>query len=579
MYGPTLDYANEIHEMKYRSFGETFEDCINRICTVLSDGDAHYHNIRDIMLDQRFLPAGRIQAAIGSSKNITPYNCFVSGPISDSFVEGENNIMDMAKEAATTMRMGGGIGYDFSTLRPRGSLIQKLQSRSSGAVSFMDIYNSVCKCVASSGHRRGAQMAVLRVDHPDIEEYINAKHNNHSLTAFNTSIAITDEFMECVNEDAMFHLKWQGVTQKSIRALDLWNAIMRSTYDWAEPGVLFIDKINEQNNLWYCEDIAATNPCAEQPLPPYGACLLGSFNLVKYLRPVTSSIQTRTWQFDYDKLIDDIPLIVRAMDNVVDNALYPLAKQQHEAKSKRRMGLGVTGMSNAIEALGHPYGSAEFVAVQDKILNIIAVETYRASAYLAEEKGAFPLYDASKYGARGFVATLPDSIRDLIQEKGIRNSHLTSIAPTGTISITADNVSSGIEPVFAYEFSRDIIEFNRVRKDVIQDYGVRDIGVKGKKSSDVTIQEHLDVLITAQRNVDSSVSKTCNVPKNIDWNDFKAVYMKAWEGDCKGCTTYRTGGMKEAVLEETPSDVDTFDQVEEPIACEYDPNTGRKTCE
>lgn len=565
-YGPKLAYSNEIHQMKYRSPYETFEDAMNRISASLCDNDAHYHALRKILLSQRFLPAGRIQAAIGSSKAITPYNCFVSGTLADSFVDGENNIMDIAKEAATTMRMGGGIGYDFSTLRPRGAMIEKLQSQSSGAVSFMDIFNSVCKCVSSSGHRRGAQMAVLRVDHPDIEEYINAKHNNHNLTAFNTSIGITDEFMECVKEDAMFDLKWDNRTVRSIRAVTLWDKIMRSTYDWAEPGVLFIDRINEENNLWYCEEICATNPCAEQPLPPYGACLLGSFNLVKYM--ITNE---DCFEFDYEAFKRDIPVIVRAMDNVVDAAIYPLEKQRQEALSKRRMGLGVTGLANAIEAIGFSYGSEYFCEEQANILDTLTGEAYKASIELAKEKGPFPLFDAEKYGKKGFVSNLSGLILHEIKKYGIRNSHLTSIAPTGTISLTADNVSSGIEPVFAYEFTRDLITFNAIRKDTIQDYGIREFGVKGKKSSNVSIEEHLNVLRVAQQYTDSSVSKTCNVPNDISWEDFKAVYMKAWERKCKGCTTYRAGGKKEAVLEEV--------QEQEVLYCEYDPETGRKTCE
>ena len=580
MYGPVSRYADEIHQMKYRSVNETFEDAMNRIAAVLADNNHHFTALRKAMLHQRILFAGRVQAAVGSSRNITPFNCFVAPTIEDSFVDGKNSIMEVAHKAAATMRMGGGIGYDFSTLRHRGSLISKLGSQSSGAVSFMNIFNEICKCTSSSGHRRGAQMAVMRIDHPDIEEFINAKHNITNLTAFNTSIAITDEFMECVEADAMFHLKWDGVTQKSIRAVDLWNAVLRSTYDWAEPGVLFIDRINEMNNLWYCETIAATNPCAEQPLPPNGSCLLASMNLVKYHTPANKFIipehpvsSSNIFNFNFSLFREDIYEAVRALDNVIDNALFPLPEQKEEAFNKRRIGLGVTGVANAIEALGAPYGSPEFVGILEVMLRTLRDTAYRASINLAKEKGSFPFFDKDKYLQSGFVKTLPEDIREGIAEHGIRNSHLLSIAPTGTISLTADNVSSGIEPVFAHHFDRQIIEFNRIRTDRVHDYGLKYFKHRGRKCSEVSIKEHLEVLITAQRFIDSSISKTCNVPKDIEWEDFKNVYMLAWQEGCKGCTTYRVGGMREGVLTEVP------EEQEEDLSCVYDPETGLRSCE
>lgn len=309
-YGPQTPFAEEIHKSKYRGEGESFREAMNRVASALSDDDRHYQAFRDILLHQRFMPAGRIQTSMGSSKGTTPYNCYVSGTIEDSFVSGDGCIMDRAKEAAATMRMGGGIGYDFSSLRPRGDFIRKLQSKSSGPVSFMDIFDSVCRCVASSGHRRGAQMGVLRVDHPDIEEFVHAKQNSDRLTGFNVSVAVTDKFMEAVENDRMFPLQWAGKVYKEIRARDLWETIMRSTWDWAEPGVLFIDRINEMNNLYYCETIAATNPCGEQPLPPYGACLLGSFNLVKYLHQDPDTCDKRL-VFDFDQFSEDVFEVVR----------------------------------------------------------------------------------------------------------------------------------------------------------------------------------------------------------------------------------------------------------------------------
>ncbi|MGL5115202.1 MAG: adenosylcobalamin-dependent ribonucleoside-diphosphate reductase, partial [Beijerinckiaceae bacterium] len=452
--GPTLPFSERTHSLKYRNEGESFRESQNRIAAALKEDDEHFHSLRQILLDMRFLAAGRVQAAMGSPRKVTPYNCFVSDTIADSFIDGDGSIMQRATEAAQTMRLGGGIGYDFSTLRPRGSLIKSLNSSSSGVVSFMQIFNAVCGTVSSAGHRRGAQMGVLRVDHPDIEEFVHAKQNTNNLTNFNMSVAITDEFMWCVETGRPFVLKFNGQTYREIDAAALWEAIMRSTWDWAEPGVLFIDQINKMNNLWYCEHIAATNPCGEQPLPPNGACLLGSFNLVKYVFNIEG-----VFFFDFYRLTQDIPVIVRAMDNVIDRAVYPLPAQRLEATSKRRMGLGVTGMANAIEAVtGQPYGSEGFLTMQSKILSLLRNECYRASAVLAKEKGSFPLFNKEKYLQGGFIKTLPLDVINLISQYGIRNSHLTSIAPCGTISLSADNVSSGIEPVFAYDLSRDVIE-------------------------------------------------------------------------------------------------------------------------
>jgi ribonucleoside-diphosphate reductase alpha chain len=543
---------------------------MSRIASALSDNDEHYHALREILLSMRFMPAGRIQTSVGSSKGTTPYNCFVSGTIGDSYVDGHDSIMSRAHEAAATMRLGGGIGYDFSTLRPRGELIKKLNSRSSGAVSFIDIYDAVGRCTASSGDRRGAEMGVLRIDHPDIEEFIRAKQNSKRFTAFNLSIAVTDEFMTAVKHGSPFDLRWGKKIYRTVEAKTLWEAIMRSTFDWSEPGVLFIDSINKFNNLYYCETIAATNPCGEQPLPPYGACLLGSWNLVKYLRRGGLRQQ---WEFDYVQLFKDIPHVVRAMDNVVDRAKYPLSEQEDEAKSKRRMGLGVTGLANCIEAMGPLYGSNAFVSSTANILSALKNATYRSSAELAAEKGSFPLYDKERYLSARFVESLSDETRDLIAENGIRNSHLLSIAPTGTISFAADNVSSGIEPVYAYETERTLREFNGVRKVEVQDYGVRFLDTHGKISSKCSVNDHLEVLTIVSYHIDSAVSKTCNVPTNVSWDDFQSVYFKAWEAGCKGCTTHRTGNFRGAVLV-------SKDNGDEPVSsCEFDPVTGVRSCE
>lgn len=494
MTGPQLPFSDRLHATKYRSPGESFGESQDRVASALTTSPEQYHATREIMRGMRFMAGGRVQSAAGAPKVTTPYNCFVSGPIADSFVHGEGCIMDRAKEAASTMRMGGGIGYDFSTLRPRGATIRKLGSVSSGPIAFMDIFNAVCHCTASSGNRRGAQMGVLRVDHPDIEEFIQAKQNHDRLTGFNVSVAITDEFMAAVRAGTPFDLRWGGQVWSTIDARNLWDMVMRSTYRWAEPGVLFIDRINGQNNLAYCEQIVATNPCGEQPLPPFGACLLGSFNLVKYIDGEG---------FNFDAFERDIPRIVRAMDRVVDIAQFPLKEQQMEALSKRRMGLGVTALANAGEIIGHPYASAEFLEFEEDVLTTLRNEAYRASALLAKELGPFPLFQADNYLSRPFIRTLPEEIRDLIRAHGIRNSHLLSIAPTGTISLCADNVSSGIEPVFSYTQRRVVKTTDGEEMHELDDYAVRVHGVRGRRAEEVSPEEHLAVLACAQRLVDS----------------------------------------------------------------------------
>jgi ribonucleoside-diphosphate reductase alpha chain len=551
---------------------------MNRNASALSDNSDHFREYRDILLDMRFMPAGRIQAWAGSTKIVTPYNCYVSGEIHDSFIDGPKpyesrgsiSIMDAAKQAAQTMRQGGGIGYDFSTLRPSGDLIAGVQSITEGPIAFMPIFDAICKATSSAGNRRGAQMGVLRVDHPDIEKFVHMKQNSNFLTGFNVSIAITDDFMASLRENRPFTLKFGGREYGAINPQGLWETIMRGTWDWAEPGVLFIDTINRMNNLWYCEKIAATNPCGEQPLPPYGACLLGSFNLAKYIQLDTYGNR----EFDFAKFVKDIPIVVRAMDNVVDKATYPLQEQRLEATNKRRMGIGVTGLANAIEALGMPYGSEGFLFMQAEILRVLRDEAYHASAMLAKEKGAFPYFDRDKYLGGDFIQTLSEPVQDAIYQNGIRNSHLLSIAPTGTISLSADNVSSGIEPVFSYSQERVI---NMPNPEVVQleDYGVRVFGVQGKRAADVTLDEHLGVLLTAQQYVDSAVSKTCNVDDGCSWESFKQVYIKAWEGGAKGCTTFNKNGKRMGILRDK-DDEETVPTVE---ACQFDPETGRKSCE
>ena len=475
--------------------------------------------------------------------------------------------MDKAKEAGQTMRKGGGIGYDFSTIRPKGDLITTLGSQSSGPISFMQIYDSLCQTISSAGHRRGAQMGVLRVDHPDIEEFIHAKQNSTDLTAFNISIGVTDEFMRCVEGDLMFALKFDGKTYKHVHAPTLWEMMMRGTWDWAEPGILFIDRINDMNNLYYCETIGATNPCGEQPLPAYGACLLGSFNLVKYV--------TDELEFDFDQFKKDIPPIVRAMDNIHDNTVFPLEKQAQESVNKRRMGLGFTGVANALERIGHSYGSPSYLELHEKILIVFRDEVYMASVELSKEKGPFPYFDADMFLAGGFIKTLPANIKRAIRKNGIRNSHLLSMAPTGTISLSADNVSSGIEPVFSWGYDRTIQTVDGPIIESVKDYNYHYYGIKGKRADECTADEHLDVLALCSKYVDSAVSKTINVSPTMPWDEFKNIYMKAWKAGCKGCTTFNVGGKRYGILNSTDSDKEESDAE----ACYIDPASGKKTCE
>ena len=478
------------------------------------------------------------------------------------------SIMERATEASETMRRGGGIGYDFSHIRPRGDRIKSLDSKSSGPVSFMRIFDAICQTIASSGHRRGAQMGVLRIDHPDIEQFITAKNDDTSLTGFNISVGVTDEFMKCLENKEPFPLRFEDEVYKYVDPVALWDMIMRSTWDYAEPGILFVDTINDYNNLGYCEHIAATNPCGEQPLPPYGACLLGSFNLVKYLHEKDNG-----WEFNYELFKHDIPIVVRAMDNVVDRTIYPLEKQKEEAESKRRMGLGITGLANAAEMCGHPYASQEFLDFTKEVLATLRDCSYAASSDLALEKGSFPLFDAMHYMQSKFIQTLPDWVKTKIQNQGIRNSHLTSIAPTGTISLVADNVSSGIEPPFMLYYDRSIEQFDGIHVERVEDYAYRK-GVSGRTANEISGQEHLEVLALAANYVDSAVSKTCNIGDDVPYDEFKNLYYDAWKLGCKGITTFRAAGKRYGILNKPKED-------EEPQAeaCYIDPNTGQKTCE
>lgn len=558
-YGMSLPISDEIDSIKYRQTGEDFYSKVVRIADSLKDSPDHFEEFKDTLRYLRFLPAGRVQNAMGSIRQTTAYNCFVSGTIDDSM----DSVMKRASEAAETMRRGGGIGYDFSRIRPRGEMIKSLESKASGPVSFMQIFDAVCQTIASSGHRRGAQMGVLRIDHPDIQTFLSCKHNEHFLTGFNISVGVTDEFMKCLEAKKPFPLTFEGRVYEEIDPVALWDQIMRSTWDWAEPGVLFIDTINKMNNLWYAETIEATNPCGEQPLPPYGACLLGSFNLTKYVDG---------GRFDFETYVRDIGTVVRSMDNVIDRTTYPLKEQEEEAKAKRRMGLGITGLANAAEMCGYAYASPKFMKFTAKVMRELRDACYSASADLAVEKGAFPLFDKEKYMQSGFIKTLPNNLKDKIAQQGIRNSHLTSIAPTGTISLTADNVSSGIEPPYSLFYDRTIQNFDGHTIERVEDYAYRQ-GVHGRTANEISAEDHVAVLALCSKYIDSAVSKTCNVGDDVSYDDFKNLYLTAWKKGCRGITTFRAAGKRYGILNEVKE--------EEPKAeaCYIDPATGQKQCD
>jgi ribonucleoside-diphosphate reductase alpha chain len=503
----------------------------------------------------RFLPAGRILAGAGTSRNVTLFNCFVMGTIPDDM----GGIFTHLREAALTMQQGGGIGYDFSTLRPKGAPVKGVGADASGPVSFMDVWDAMCRTIMSAGSRRGAMMATLTCDHPDIEEFVDAKRMPGRLAMFNLSVLVTDAFMDAVKSDAAWDLKFEGKIFKTLRARALWDRIMRATFEHAEPGVIFIDRINRENNLSYCETISATNPCGEQPLPPYGACLLGSINLAKLVRePFEDNAQ-----LDEAELGRLVRVAIRFLDNIINISRFPLPEQRVQAIAKRRIGLGVTGLADALIFCRARYGSVESVALIDRWLKILSEEAYSASAEIAEEKGAFPLFDAEAYLAQPNIARLPEELRERIRTHGIRNSLVTSIAPTGTISLFADNVSSGVEPVFAYSYTRTVLNADGTRgQERVSDYAFRkyrerfgddtplpDYFVNAQTLSP---RDHIAVQAACQHYIDSSISKTINVPADISFEDFESVYREAFDAGCKGCTTYRPNAVTGAVLQTLP---------------------------
>ncbi len=498
----------------------------------------------------RFLPAGRVLAGAGSGRSVTMFNCFVMGTIQDDM----GGIFDNLKEAALTMQQGGGIGHDFSTLRPSGAQVKGVGADASGPVSFMDVWDAMCRTIMSAGSRRGAMMATLRCDHPDIEAFIEAKRDRERLRNFNLSVLVTDKFMKAIKDDGPWDLAFAGKVYRTVSARGLWDRIMASTYAYAEPGVVFIDRINARNNLWYAEQIAATNPCGEQPLPPYGACLLGSINLAKLIKdPFTADAG-----LDEGELDALTRVAVRFLDNVVDVSNYPLPQQEREAKAKRRIGLGVTGLADALIMCRVRYGSAPSVNLIERWFKTIRRAAYLASSGLAAEKGSFPLFDREKFLAGQTVKELDQDIRAAIGLHGMRNALLTSIAPTGTISLLAENVSSGIEPVFAYSYKRKITRAGGERSEErVEDYAYRRYrALNGDgplpdyfvNAQTLAPEAHIAVQAAAQKYVDSSISKTVNCPADISFDAFKDIYLRAYEAGCKGCTTWRPNDITGAIL-------------------------------
>ena len=552
------EISRQIWEMKYR-FGEEkdLSESWTRVAYALSLAEpaaqrlVHAQAFAHALAGHKFLPAGRILAGAGTGRSVTLFNCFVMGTIEDSM----DGIFSALREAALTLQQGGGIGYDFSTLRPKGAKVAGVGADASGPVSFMDVWDAMCRTIMSAGTRRGAMMATLSVAHPDIEEFIDAKRTAGRLSNFNLSVLVSDAFIEAVSGDSDWTLKFGGREYRTVKARALWDKIMRSTYDTAEPGVIFIDRINQENNLSYCETISATNPCGEQPLPPYGACLLGSINLAKLVKqPFEDGAH-----LDVEELSRLTAIAVRMMDNAIDVSRFPLEAQRHEAIAKRRIGLGVTGLADALIFCRTRYGSAESIALIREWLSVLAHAAYRASVELAREKGAFPLFDQGAYLARPNIKALPADIRDGIAAHGIRNALLTSIAPTGTISLFADNVSSGIEPVFALSYGRKVLQPDgRRREEMVEDYALAQFRARFGISAalpdyfvtaqTITPSDHLAVQAAAQPFVDSAISKTINVPREISFAEFEDIYRDAYNQGCKGCTTYRPNDVTGAVL-------------------------------
>ena len=511
-----------------------------------------------VLEDFRFLPGGRILAGAGTGEHVTLFNCFVMCTIEDSL----DGIFDALKEGALTLQQGGGVGYDFSTLRPAGTRARSTGTIASGPVSFMRIWDAMCATILSTGARRGAMMATLRCDHPDIETFVTAKHDARELRHFNLSVLVSDDFMRAVRTDAAWPLRFpppdvpgaETTVYRSVSARALWHSIMRANYDYAEPGVIFIDRVRRLDNLGYAERISATNPCGEIPLPPYGACDLGSINLTRFVRqPFTSAAAV-----DFEGIAATAAVATRMLDNVYDISRFPLPQQRAVAHASRRVGLGLTGLADALVMLGVEYGTPRSLEIAAHIMRTICHAAYRASTELAREKGAFKLFESNQYLKSEFVAALPDDIRAAIARDGIRNSHLTAIAPAGTISLLAGNVSSGLEPVYAADSLRSVrLADERVVSFEVSDYacaryreltGTMALPPAFVAAAQIEPRAHLAMQAALQPHVDNAISKTVNVPADLDFAAFCSLYEEAYALGLKGCTTFRPNPVTGAVL-------------------------------
>ncbi len=579
------DISKYIWDTKYRYrkgkaiYDQTIEDTWSRIAKSLANvetKDKSYweQQFFKILQGFKFIPGGRILAGAGTQHRVTLFNCFVMGTIHDSM----ESIFENLKEGALTMQQGGGIGYDFSTLRPHGSIAKTTGTIASGPISFMRIWDSMCATLLSTGARRGAMMATLRCDHPDIEEFIDAKKDRKELRHFNLSVLVTDEFIDAVkhnndwplifptakteNQEKTILRQWSGHKEpiscnivKIVKAKALWEKIMQATYAYAEPGILFIDRINEQNNLWYKEYITATNPCGEIPLPAYGACDLGAINLTQFVQQPF----TKNACLDYSGIQETTVIATRLLDNVIASSNFPLSQQKQQALNCRRIGLGLTGLADTLIMLGLHYGEQAARNTAAKIMKTICYAAYETSIELAKEKGVFPNFKNKDYLKGRFINCLPDEIINKIKKHGIRNSHLTTIAPTGTISILANNISSGIEPVFDFSYSRQILGSDgNYKKYSLKDYAYASWKSRqGKKeklpnyfidAKSIAPVEHLKMQAALQPYIDNAISKTINIPEDYPYEEFKSLYLVAFENKLKGCTTYRPNPITGSVL-------------------------------
>jgi ribonucleoside-diphosphate reductase alpha chain len=580
----TAGISRHVWDAKYRWREDgvvrdrTIEDSWRRIARALAAIESHdsttwEQRFYGLLTDFKFLPGGRIQAGAGTERRVTLFNCFVMGPVEDSM----DGIFDALKEGALTMQQGGGVGYDFSTLRPQGMPAKSVGTVASGPVSFMRIWDAMCATLLSTGARRGAMMACLRCDHPDVEAFIDAKREPGQLRHFNLSVLVSDDFMQAVRDGKDWPLvfpaeggatggetvmrAWSGRREpvpcrvvRRVPARDLWQRIMRANYEYAEPGVLFIDRINRENNLYYREQISATNPCGELPLPPYGACDLGSINLTAFVRdPFCAAARV-----DTEALAGATRLAVRLMDNAIDASRFPLPRQAEQARGSRRIGLGITGLADTLIMLGLHYGEEAARAEAARLMQTICHAAYAASTELAREKGSFPFFERDSYLAGPFIRRLPQELQDGIARHGIRNSHLTAIAPTGTISLLANNISSGLEPVYDFCLRRRMLEADgRYAEYELQDEAFRRYRLLHPQdalpgtfvnAAALAPEAHLAMQAALQPYVDSSISKTINVPRDYAFPAFEDIYRRAYDLGLKGCTTFRPNPVTGAIL-------------------------------